>query len=95
MTTAQNDNERRPVEWRTTHQLQVGDIIHDHGARFLIDQPILPAKNPGSDAVYTHALLLGPIPGMKVEAQVASFVRQDGGRWIIAGNGRARWAVEQ
>ena len=84
---------------KTTHELAVGDIVHCHGGRFLIDQEIEvskvhPVTERGGECRWTKARFLGDVEGQTTDSMLMRWVERDGGTWVIQGNRLATWAVE-
>ncbi len=91
---------------KTTHDLQPGDIVNNHGMRLLIDQPINTSRSHpmGDDehgpCLWTSALCLNAAdfePGAEREDAFIRYhltVDTAEPRWTIQGNGLATWHVE-
>lgn len=84
-----------------TSELAIGDIVHEHGMKLLIDGEIQVSKchgvaSDGSLCRYYRALVLNR-DDPNTSGVPMGWTREDDGthRWSIQGNDLARWAVER
>jgi hypothetical protein len=73
---------------KNTHQLEVGDIVCEHGARFeLIERRVSQVHYPIGETLSFTTKLLSAAPNCQIPLQWRD-------SWTVQGNRRAHWRVE-